>query len=79
MKSHPCLSGLLCVLAGLLAAAPTSAAEIDGDWCSNEGDREWVLLIVDGYWTLTTFERTNPAFHTTMGGPSRTPREPSPV
>lgn len=67
MKSHPCLSSLLCVLA-LLLAAPTLAAEIDGAWRSNEGDRERVLLIVDGYWTLTTFERTNPAFHNTMGG-----------
>ncbi len=59
---------LLCVFALLVAGAPASAAELDGAWRSNEGARERVLLIADGYWTLTTFERANPKFHSTMGG-----------
>jgi len=68
MKSHPCFLRLLCVFFLLTAAAPASAAGLDGAWRSTEGTRERVLLIVDGYWTLTTFERSNPAFHSTMGG-----------
>lgn len=34
-----------------------------------DGSTERVLLIVDGYFTHTSYERANPQFHRTFGGP----------
>lgn len=57
-------------LAVLLFSASFASAskEWEGAWHAKNGDEERVLLIVEGYWTLTNFNRANPAFQGTMGG-----------
>ncbi len=59
--------GLLSSVA--LAGSAAEARAWSGAWRGTDGATERVLLIVDGYFTHTSFERANPRFHRTYGGP----------
>lgn len=52
-----------------LADAEADARAWAGAWRGMDGTTERVLLIVDGYFTHTSFERAKPQFHRTFGGP----------
>ena len=52
-----------------LADATADARAWAGAWRGTDGTTERVLLIVDGYFTHTSFERAKPQFHRTFGGP----------
>lgn len=51
------------------ADAAVDARAWVGAWRGTDGATERVLLIVDGYFTHTSYERTNPQFHRTFGVP----------
>ncbi len=59
------------VLAAADANPAPAAKPIQGAWRAIDGDTERVMLVVDGYWTYTIFDRSTPAFHQTFGGPYR--------
>jgi hypothetical protein len=52
-----------------LADSASTARTWAGAWRGTDGATERVLLIVDGYFTHTSFERAKPQFHRTFGGP----------
>ena len=55
----------------LPALATAMSPSISGAWRSTDGHLDRVLLVVDGFWTYTIFDRSNPEFHRTFGGPYR--------
>jgi hypothetical protein len=70
MKNLICWLMLLSLLLSSGQAEPDSAGRAwAGAWRGTDGTTERVLLIVDGYFTHTSFERANPQFHRTFGGP----------
>lgn len=62
---------LALVTLALLVSLPTAhaAPAWTGAWHATDASTERVLLVVDGYWTHTTYNRTEPQFHRTFGGP----------
>lgn len=63
----------LCILTVIAACSGSSLASAsrdwEGAWRTADGGSQKVLLIVDGYWTITSYEIGAPRFQRTMGGP----------
>lgn len=54
---------------GLLpCSAQTSADALAGAWHHQKGDREQVIVFVDGYFSHSVFDRKNKTFYSTRGG-----------
>src|SRR5690606_15588961 len=49
-------------------SAQTPADALAGAWHHQEGDREQVIVFVDGYFSHSVFDRKNKTFYSTRGG-----------